>query len=289
MKLAESTESLPKPFLKWVGGKRQLIPELIARIERLEEFGRYHEPFVGGGALFFELARRGELGRKKAFLSDANPNLIVAYQGVQRDVDSVIRKLRKHQAKHDPDHYETTTDYYYGVRAEEPTELAERAARVIYLNKTCYNGLYRENRRGEFNVPMGRYKNPLICDEPTLRAASNALQRATLSVQHFAKVLDKAEEGDLVYFDPPYVPVSKTASFTDYAAGGFGLNMQEHLRDVFAELSSKGVYVLLSNSMTETVETLYRKFNVEPVLANRAVNSRADKRGKVKEALVSNF
>ncbi len=282
MKLDTPEAMLPKPFLKWVGGKRQLVPELLVRIEKLDEFGRYHEPFVGGGALFFELARRNALGRKKAYLSDSNPNLIAAYKGVQEDVDGLVDLLETHKAKHSP-------EYYYEVRGEKPTSNIARAARIIYMNKTCYNGLYRENSRGEFNVPVGRYKNPLICDAPALRAASTALKHAKLTVAHFDKVRENAEAGDLVYFDPPYVPVSKTASFTDYAAGGFGMDMQEHLAEVFAELDANGVHVLLSNSMTKIVEDLYKKFRVESVYATRAINSRADRRGKIAEALISNF
>lgn len=289
MTLNDPNTLLPKPFLKWVGGKRQLLPDLLKRIEKLDGFERYHEPFVGGGALFFELSRRNAFGRKQTYLSDNNPNLVAAYLGLQSNVDRVIKLLQKHAAHHDPANFEAAAEYYYAVRAQQPQDDIAKAARIIYLNKTCYNGLYRENSKGQFNVPMGRYENPVICDEPTLRAASEALQRAKISQAPFDSVVKHAKPGDLVYFDPPYVPMSKTASFTDYAAGGFGPEAQQRLADVYATLSKRGVYVLLSNSMTDTVKNLYKPFRIDPVMASRAVNSRADRRGKIAEALVSNF
>jgi len=274
--------ALPRPFLKWVGGKGQLLGELTQRIEPAGDFGRYHEPFVGGGALFFELYRSARLKKRKAYLSDNNPRLIETYQGVKDDVDRIIRALLRHKARH-------SEEYYYEVRAKVPRTPTARAARIVYLNKTCYNGLYRENRKGEFNSPFGRYKNPAICDEENLRAVSKALQRVTIENRHFEDVLDKAKPGDLVYFDPPYVPVSKTASFTAYDRGGFGEDSQRLLAHVFSELSKNRVNVLLSNSMTEFVRELYADFTIDEVAANRAVNSRADRRGKVSEALVRNF
>lgn len=271
----------PRPFLKWAGGKGQLLPELLARVARVE-FRRYHEPFIGGGALFFELAASGRLGPYKPFLSDRNANLMDAYLGVRDDVEGVIAALKRHAERHSKEHY-------YAVRAETPVELCERAARIIYLNRTCFNGLYRENSRGQFNVPMGRYANPTICDEENLRAVARALRKAAVECRSFESVLETARPGDLVYFDPPYVPVSKTASFTAYDKDGFGPERQCRLAEVFAILSERGVYVLLSNSMTESVRELYRGFTVEEVSARRAVNSKADRRGAVPEALVRNF
>lgn len=274
--------ALPRPFLKWVGGKGQLLPELMKRIDRLDGFGRYHEPFVGGGALFFELYRQGRLGRKQAYLSDNNPRLVETYVAVRDDVDAIVKRLEHHKARHG----ET---YYYDVRSRVPDDAVDRAARIIYLNKTCYNGLYRENRKGEFNSPFGRYKNPQICDAENLRAVSEALKRAKIECRHFQSVVKHAERGDLVYFDPPYHPVSKTASFTGYDRGGFGEDSQRLLATVYAQLAEKGAKVLLSNSMTEFIEALYGSYTVDSVNANRAVNSRADRRGKVAEALVRNF
>lgn len=279
--------NLPRPFLKWAGGKRQLLPELMKRVEMAGDFGRYHEPFVGGGALFFELMRTNRLSRKQAWLSDNNGPLIETYHGVREAVEEVIALLRQHESGHGE-------DYYYEVRAGVPQKnSAERAARIIYLNKTGYNGLYRENSKGQFNVPFGRYKKPLICDEPNLRAVAETLRKAKIERRPFDSILRKAERkaepGDLVYFDPPYHPISKTASFTAYDKGGFPESSQRELAEVFAKLSAKGVKVLLSNSMTGFVRDLYSDFQIDEVLANRNVNSRADRRGKVKEALVRNF
>jgi DNA adenine methylase len=285
MSRVTTKNNLPRPFLKWVGGKGQLLDELYQRVALAKPFKRYHEPFVGGGALFFELCRRGELGRSKAFLSDNNSRLIDVYEAIQENVEDLIVLLQEHKLRHDH-------DYYYAVRAEVPDDLIARAARIIYMNKTCYNGLFRENSRGEFNVPMGRYKNPMICDEDNLRAVAAALTKARVEQRPFASILDRTKEEDLVYFDPPYDPVSKTASFTGYHLGQFGEDGQHQLADVFHELTRKGIRAILSNSMTPLIRTLYKgKPGVvfESVSANRNVNSRADRRGKVSEALIRNF
>jgi len=284
MKRATVHRGLPKPFLKWVGGKGQLLHELQLRLASLPKGGRYHEPFVGGGALFFERFRNGELGRKKARLSDNNINLIEAYWGVQQEVEGVIELLREHQRCHNK-------EYYYGMRATIPETLVGRAARIIYLNKTCFNGLYRENSKGLFNVPMGDYKSPLICDEATLRASSTALKRAEIEQRSFETVLEAAAPGDVVYFDPPYYPISETASFNGYHKGSFTAEQQLALRDVFVQLGKAGVYALLSNSWAPFILEAYELpgLKIHEVAANRAVNSRAERRGKVAEALVDNF
>ncbi|MCX5769324.1 MAG: DNA adenine methylase [Candidatus Hydrogenedentes bacterium] len=272
---------MPRPFLKWAGGKTGLLAELLERVEAAQPFSSYFEPFIGGGALFFELARLGRLPGC-AVLSDANVNLVSAYLGVRDHVDAVIRALLRHKSLHSRDHY-------YAVRDAAPRSLPARAARVIYLNRTCFNGLYRENSRGRFNVPMGRYKNPRICDESNLRACSKALQPAQLAVKPFQHVLDAGRTGDFVYFDPPYHPLSKTSSFTSYDRAGFGEKDQRLLADVFAQLSARGVKCLLSNSMTDLVRHLYADFTIEEVYAPRHVNSRPDRRGKIPEALIRNF
>lgn len=267
-----------RPVLKWAGGKGKLLRELLTHIP--ETFEAYHEPFVGGGALFFELAAQRRI--KSAYLSDINASLIDVYLGLRDCVDDVIAVLQQHRHEH---------DYYYAVRALNPANLSlpERAARVIYLNKTCYNGLYRENRAGQFNVPFGRYKNPTICDEPNLRAASAVLQGVDIACRPFSTVLDAAQPGDFVYFDPPYVPASATANFTAYHRHGFGPDDQRRLRDVFAALAARGVRAMLSNSDTPLVRELYAGFRVEQVLAARAVNSKANGRGKVAEVLALNY
>lgn len=271
-----------RPVLKWAGGKTQLLPDLLRYLPPY--FTAYHEPFMGGGALFFELAsqQRINTGGVRVSLSDVNAHLIDVYLGLRDAVDDVIALLRQHV--HTPEHY-------YAVRALRPADLplAERAARIIYLNKTCYNGLYRENRAGQFNVPFGRYKNPTICDEPNLRAASSVLQGVTIAVQPFDAILTTAQRGDLVYFDPPYYPVSATANFTGYAAAGFTAADQTRLRDVFAELKRRGVKALLSNSDTPFIRDLYAGFTIHTVYATRAINRDPAKRGKVAEVLVCTY
>lgn len=282
MKVRNERPAPPRPFLKWAGGKGQLIYELMARVDRAGQFGRYHEPFIGGGALFFYLYRLNRLGRKRAYLSDSNERLIEAYTGVRDHVEEVIGLLCGHAAVHG-------RDYYYEIRARVPETAPARAARILYLNRTCFNGLYRENSRGEFNVPIGSYVNPVICDAENLRAASEALKKAHIEACPFEAVLKRAQPGDFVYFDPPYHPISKTSSFTTYAKDDFGEDDQRRLADVFANLAENGVKVLLSNSMTPLVQGLYERFNIDEVFATRAVNSRADRRGKIAEALVRNF
>jgi len=274
----------PRPFLKWVGGKGQLLPKLLERVDEVGTFGRYHEPFVGGGALFFEMQRTNRLPRAKAFLSDNNDRLIETYVGVQDEVERLIKLLEKHRDRH-------SESYFYEVRAKVPRDPIARAARIIFLNKTCYNGLFRENRKGQFNAPFGRYKNPAICDAVNLHAVSGALGHAKLECRHFNEVLKHVKAGDLVYFDPPYHPVSKTASFTGYDKSGFGEDSQILLAMVFEELTDRGVKALLSNSMTGFIQQLYRdrRFKIEEVQARRNVNSRADRRGPVAEALIRNF
>ena len=275
---ADRRNAPARPVLKWVGGKGQLLRELLARLP--QSFKTYHEPFTGGGALFFELAAQGRI--TTAYLSDANPSLIDVYLGLRDCVDEVIAVLRQHRYEH---------DYYYYVRALRPTDLSlpERAARIIYLNKTCYNGLYRENRRGEFNVPFGRYKNPTICDEPNLRAASAVLQGVNIARRPFDSTLDYAKRGDFVYFDPPYHPVSATANFTSYDRDGFGPDNQRRLRDAATELRERGVTAMVSNSDTPFIRELYAGFHIDQVQASRAVNSKANGRGKVAELIIRNY
>ncbi|MGQ9556180.1 MAG: DNA adenine methylase [Anaerolineae bacterium] len=267
-----------RPFLKWAGGKTQLLGELIARVPA--EFRTYHEPFVGGGALFFELLRRGRI--VDAYLSDINMDLIDVYTALRDQVEQVISALKSHRY----DRY-----YFYKVRAMIPESLPlpERAARTIYLNRTCFNGLYRENRAGQFNVPFGRYTNPTICDEANLRAVSHALQGVNISCHGFETVLDTAKPGDFVYFDPPYHPVSTTSSFTAYDRSGFGLEEQYRLRDVYEELTSRGVKAMLSNSDTSLVRQLYREHRIARVLAKRAINSKASARGRIGELIICNY
>lgn len=271
---------VPRPFLKWAGGKTQLADALLERMPLV--FNVYHEPFVGSGALFFRLYREHRI--RHAVLSDLNAELIDTYLAIRDCVSEVIRLLS--EFPHD-------REFYYAVREKDPWRLSlpERAARMIYLNKTGYNGLYRVNRQGKFNVPFGRYKSPKYLDQENLLAVSQALQDVDILCTPFETVLERVVPGDWVYFDPPYVPLSQTANFTSYHANGFGLSDQEHLRDVCVELSKNRVYVMLSNSDTETIRSLYSLpyFAIDEVLANRAINCNGAKRGKIKELVIANY
>jgi len=272
-----------KPFLKWVGGKKQLLTQFEAYFPT--EFNRYFEPFVGGGAVFFHLWNTGRLPNP-AFLFDNNGELVNAYLTVRDRVSELIDILAAHQEKHNK-------KYYYKMRSLDRNVITlssvERAARTIYLNRTCYNGLYRVNSQGQFNVPMGSYKNPQVLHVDVLQSASEALQRVHIEVRDFRTVVDLASPGDFFYFDPPYVPVSKTASFTSYTADDFSADDQRELAQVFAQLSDKGCACMLSNSYTPFVLDLYREFRIEIVQANRAVNSDANGRGSVAEVVVLNY
>ncbi len=283
----KSLSATHKPYLKWAGGKTQLLAQFAALYPR--EFAGYHEPFVGSAAVYLhllDLQARGDIHTDwaRVRLTDSNAELINCHHIVAHDLDTLIRRLAYHKRKH-------SHDYYYAVRAQNPDKLdaVHRAARLIYLNKTCFNGLYRVNRRGLFNVPIGSYKEPRIFDRADLAWASQALQCAEIALADFREVLSHARRGDFVYFDPPYHPVSKTASFTAYTGAAFGDAEQRALAQVFCDLDRKGCRVMLSNSWTPFVLELYHAFNVIEVKANRAINSQADKRGKISEVVVLNY
>lgn len=262
----------PRPFIKWVGGKRQILHELVARVPKT--FGTYHEPFVGGGALFFAVRP------DRAVLSDNNLRLVRTWRGVRDHVDKLISLLKKYP--HDKDFFLEMRERDIDAGSD-----VDVAAWFIYLNKTAFNGLYRVNSKNRFNVPFGRYVNPNYCDEPTLRACAAALRGAQIEHEDFGSVLERAEPGDFVYFDPPYVPLSDTAYFTSYTAEGFGPDDQKRLRDVARELKKKDVHVLLSNSGADFVRRLYGKgFRIEQVLASRQVNCKAEGRGQIVELVI---
>jgi DNA adenine methylase len=267
-----------RPFLKSVGGKTRLLEELIRLMP--DAWLNYHEPFFGGGALFFELASGGYLANK-VFLSDLNEDFIAAYVGITNNVEAVIRFLRLQT---------NDEDYFYKMRARQPEGDVDRAVRTIYLNKTCFNGLWRTNKKGEFNTPFGKYTNPTICDESNLRAVSRLLGdlQVTISVADFETALSWTKRGDFAYLDPPYVPVSKTASFTAYQ-GGFGEKDQVRLADAYRKHAARGVKLMLSNSDTPLVHELYSGFDIQVVQAPRAVNSKGSGRGKVNELLVRSW
>lgn len=266
------------PIVKWVGGKRQLMFELLKNMPK--NYNRYFEPFIGGGALFFELQPYN------AYISDMNEELINLYQVVRDNVDELIADLQKH---------DISKDYFMEIRNIDRTEEYEnwsdiqKASRFIYLNRTCFNGMYRVNSKGEFNVPFGHYKNPRILDENNLINCSNLLQRTEIKHADFSEILKKVKKDDFVYFDPPYVPLSETSSFTSYTKDGFDMDMQFKLRDVCDELDSMGVKFLLSNSDTKLVNELYENYNIKKVFASRQINANADGRGKITEVLVRNY
>jgi DNA adenine methylase len=261
-----------RPFLKWVGGKRQLLPVLLRHVPR--QYGTYFEPFVGAAAVFFAVRP------KRAVLADVNTRLVRTYKGVRDSVEDVIRLLRS---------YPHESKFFYRLREVEIDACsdAEVAAWLIYLNKTGFNGLYRVNRANRFNVPFGRYSNPTICDEINLRRCAAALANAELLIADFEVAVSRAKRGDFAYFDPPYVPLSITSSFTSYTSHGFGRDEQKRLRDVAMRLKKRGARVLLSNSSAQFVRDLYGKnFTTEQVNATRLVNSHASKRGPIPELLI---
>jgi len=264
---------MARPFLKWVGGKQQLLQQLHNQLPR--KFDYYVEPFVGGGALFFSLQP------KKALIADSNGELINAYQVVRDNLEELVEALSG---------YTNDSDFYYQVRSLKPYELSivERAARFIFLNKTCYNGLYRVNSKNEFNVPFGKYKNPAICDRGVLRSASKALQNVEIQATYFQSSLEDLPENSFVYLDPPYLPV-RDNSFTSYSKKGFNLEDHEALAGCFDALSNNDTKVLLSNSNTDWVKERYKDYKIIEVKARRSVNSNGKGRGEVSELLIRNY
>jgi len=271
-----------RPFLKWAGGKAQLLAE-IARDLPDRVVGTYVEPFLGGGAVFFHLRASGRIPGR-VLLSDANEPLVRTWVAVRDRVEEVVAALEEHRRRHAAD----PRGHYYATRAAEPAGEAARAARFIYLNKTCYNGLWRVNRAGGFNVPMGRYRNPPILDADNLRAAAAALEGVGIRCETFEIALRRARAGSVVYLDPPYEPLSATANFTSYTAARFGREEQERLADACVELRRRGAFFLLSNHSTPWLKRLYgaRSFTFRTVAARRAINSNPGARGTVRELLV---
>ncbi len=268
----------PHPFLKWAGGKRQLLPQMEEHFPKY--CNRYIEPFIGGGAVFFHLLPENSI------VSDNNPDLINCYKVIKQDVEGLIKSLKKHR-------YEK--NYYYEIRALDRdvknfADLSdvEKASRSIYLNKTGYNGLYRVNSKGLFNVPFGRHKNPKICDETNLRNVSQALKKVEIFRGSFEICLDFAEKDDFIYFDPPYFPLSDTALFTSYTKNSFDKSSQIKLFEVFKELNMRGCNLMLSNSYSEFILDLYKDFKIITLKAKRNINSNSQKRGLIKEALILN-
>ena len=267
-------------FVKWAGGKKQLLEQLKPLFPK--EIERYFEPFVGGGAVAFFIIKNYK--PKEILISDTNEELINAYNVIKNNVDELVVVLNKYKSNH-------SKENYYKTRAENPIVLSDvsRAGRFIYLNKTCFNGLYRVNSKGQFNVPIGSYKNPSIVMEKNLREISSLLKNVKIKVMSFENILKYAKKDDFVYFDPPYYPLSKTSSFTTYTKDKFLEKEQEKLAEVFKELDRVGCKVMLSNSDTDFIKNLYKNYDTRFVKATRMINRDAKGRGKINEIVVVNY
>ena len=266
--------------MKWVGGKRQLLPEI--RRHTPAEYNRYFEPMVGGGAVFFDI------NPKNASINDINSNLILAYKTIKDNPKGLVDDLKKH---------ENNEEYFYKIRSldrdDNYSKLSdvEKVSRILYLNRTCFNGLYRVNRSGYFNVPFGRYKNPNIVNEELIHFISEYLNSINVEITctDFEKSLSKAKKDDFIYLDPPYDPVSATSSFTSYTELSFDKKEQIRLKNMYDDLSVRGCKVLMSNSATDFIKELYKEYEIVIVKAKRNINSKASKRGVVDEVLVKNY
>jgi DNA adenine methylase len=268
------------PFLKWVGGKRQIMPAIEQHLPK--EIKAYIEPFVGGGAVLFHLQP------KHAIVNDFNSELVNVYNVIKNDLENLLVDLQQHKNE---------SNYFYEIRALDRTAAfekltdVERASRIIYLNKTCYNGLYRVNNSGEFNSPFGKYKNPNIVNEPTLRAVSFYLNSNNVRIENtdYETILNEADKNSFVYLDPPYHPVSGSSNFTGYVQGGWDESDQIRLKEACDLLDKKGIKFLQSNSCTDFIKHLYADYHIHIVKANRAINSDSEKRGEVEEVLIKNY
>ncbi|RNJ76711.1 MAG: DNA adenine methylase [Nitrosopumilus sp. H13] len=276
---------VPRPFVKWAGGKRQLLTVLHENLPA--SFGAYYEPFLGGGALLFHMLE--ERPGQKCGISDLNSDLVLAYTTIRDRIDDLIRSLKSHEKRY----HASPKSYYYHVRDGRPRSGIEKTSRLLFLNRTCFNGLYRVNSRGQFNVPLGRYTNPNIVSEENLRAVSGVLRAGQVSIKcrDFEAVLSDAKRGDLVYFDPPYQPVSDTASFTSYTSRNFTTGDLARLAELCCRLDSKGCKVLLSNSDSPEVAGMFsgRRWKTRRIRANRSINSNSKKRTGHHELLIRNY
>ena len=275
----------PKPFVKWAGGKRQLIPVLTKNLPKT--FETYHEPFLGGGALLFSLLTY-KIGYKYK-VSDLNSDLVLTYTVIRDRIDDLILSLKNHEENYQTD----SKSYYYQVRDSSPKNEIAKTSRLLFLNRTCFNGLYRVNSKGKFNVPIGRYTNPNIVNEDNLRSVNNILKSNNISItcQDFEAVLRTAKKDDFIYFDPPYQPVSKTANFTSYTNKDFTLDDLRRLVQICHDLDSKGCKILLSNSYSKEVISLFSKklWNISKIKSNRSINSDSNKRKGHFEILIKNY
>ena len=276
---------LPKPFVKWAGGKRQLLPILSQHIPK--NFDTYFEPFLGGGAVLFHLISKNS--QLKCFVSDLNSTLILSYVTIRDKVDELIMSLEEHSENY----FKNPEEYYYQIRDNNPKNQIDQVSRLVFLNKTCFNGLYRVNSKGKFNVPIGKYVNPNIVNKENLQILSHVLQSKGISIkcEDFTTALRKAHEGDFVYLDPPYQPVSSTANFTSYTNDNFDYKDQERLFVEFKKLDSKGCKIMLSNSKSQEVIDLFSEYskNIIEINTNRFINSNSKKRTGHTEILIKNY
>lgn len=271
-----------KPFTKWVGGKRQLLDDIKKLLPH--SFNTYYEPFVGGGALFFYLQP------KNAVINDVNSDLILSYKAIKNDLPNLIKELEYHKNNN-------TKEYYLNLRSYDRDERidllsdTQKAARIMYMLRVCFNGMYRVNSKNQFNVPYGRYKNPKIVDKQLLQNISSYLNSSNITIlnKDFEIAIQECKPGDFVYFDPPYIPISETSSFTSYTQDGFSYEDQVRLRNIFIKLSNKNVYCMLSNSSSQITLDLYKQFNIHQVEAKRNINSIGSKRGKISEVIITNY
>ena len=282
MKIKEIKEVTLQPFTKWTGGKRQLLP--VIRELMPKTYNRYFEPFVGGGALFFDLAP------KDAVINDFNAELINCYQQIKDNPQELIEILKVHQEYNSKEYYLDLRSADRDERIDMMSEV-QRAARILYMLRVDFNGLYRVNSKNQFNVPYGRYKNPKIVDENLVSTISTYLNNNQIEIKKgdFEKAVLDVQPGDFVYFDPPYIPLSETSAFTSYTHEGFSYDEQVRLRDTFKKLSDTGAYVMLSNSSSFLVEELYRDFNIHYVEATRTNGAKSSSRGKISEIIVTNY
>ena len=281
--MADNTKKA-KPFLKWVGGKGQLLTQLEGLFPK--KYNSYFEPFIGGGAVFFSI------NPKKAHINDINKTLVQTYIHIKDDVENLIKSLKKLEKDFLTKDIEARKDFYYSTREKYNSlshEDFKKSLYFLFFNKTAFNGVYRENSKGGFNVPIGSYKNPKIVDEENLRAVSKILSNTKITSGSFVDAVKNAKAGDFVYFDPPYHPLSETSSFTSYSKDSFSKDDQVKLRDLFVELDKRGVYVMLSNSSAPFIQEIYSGYKQIPVYANRMINSKSDKRGKISEVVIVNY
>ncbi|MFB5648075.1 MAG: DNA adenine methylase [Candidatus Nitrosomaritimum aestuariumsis] len=277
--------TIPKPFVKWAGGKRQLIPILNDNLPK--SMGTYYEPFLGGGALLFHIL--SERNGQKCGVSDLNSDLVLTYTTIRDKANDLIHSLKNHSKNYRKD----SKSYYYAIRESNPRSAVEKTSRLLFLNRTCFNGLYRVNSKGKFNVPLGKYTNPNIVNEENIRSVSHVLQSSKVSIKcrDFESVLNDAKKGDLVYFDPPYQPVSDTANFTSYTHKSFTITDLKRLANLCLDLDSKGCKVLLSNSDSQEVAEMFtdKQWKIKKIEANRSINSNSKKRTGHFELLIKNY